>query len=410
MIPLSERIAQPTHSPRVGVEIATEDERQDRMSKPNSPKPDNRATNAGGNRLDSLMVTVIVPIYNAEPYLDQCLRSLRDQTHRNLQILCFNDGSTDSSLQIMKRHAENDRRITVIDKPNEGYGATCNRGIEAAEGDWIAIMEPDDWVEPSMYRDMLSIAVQHGSSCDIVKTPYWRITDPDTPHERRLNCSFRRRVEPKDRLFAIEEAPHLLRHHPSIWSAIYRTSFIRKSKIRFHEIPGAGWADNPFLIDTLCATRGIAYFDTPYYCYREQTSEQAADALRKDPLMPLMRWNDMVDSVERLNIDNRTIVDEVDRRAFTYLKRIVEQVGDAQEVVEMAKRSFARMDADAVFDSPIISPASKRLFAGILGIPCRCRTSDFHWALTAMLGEFLYTLRNNGIGYALETVGRTLRK
>lgn len=380
------------------------------MPEPNSSKSDDRAANADASCLDSLMVTVIVPIYNAEPYLDQCLRSLRSQTHRNLQILCFNDGSTDSSLQIMQQHAEDDRRIAVIDKPNEGYGATCNRGIEAARGDWIAIMEPDDWVEPSMYRDMLSIAIRRGPSCDIVKTPYWRIIDPDTPHEQRLNCNFRRRVKPKDRLFAIEEAPHLLRHHPSIWSAIYRTTFIHKSKIRFHEIPGAGWADNPFLIDTLCATRGIAYLDTPYYCYREQTPEQAADALRRNPLMPLMRWNDMLGSIGRLNVESRIVIDEVYRRAFTYYQSIIEQVGETPEVADMAKRSFARMDADAVFASPVISPANKRLFASTLGIPCRRKESSFHWTIATMSGEFLYSLRNNGLAHTLRMVEKTLQK
>lgn len=107
---------------------------------------------------DEQLVSVIVPIYNAEPFLDQCLKSISSQTHKNLEIICLNDGSTDESLSIMQTHAAQDNRMRVIDKPNQGYGATCNRGIEEASGQWIAIVEPDDWIEPGMYADMLAFA------------------------------------------------------------------------------------------------------------------------------------------------------------------------------------------------------------------------------------------------------------
>ena len=86
------------------------------------------------------LVSIIVPIFNAEPYLKQCLYSILAQTYRNLEIICLNDGSTDNSLATMQAYAKQDERIRVIDKQNQGYGATCNRGLSEATGTWISII------------------------------------------------------------------------------------------------------------------------------------------------------------------------------------------------------------------------------------------------------------------------------
>ncbi|MDR3052619.1 MAG: glycosyltransferase, partial [Coriobacteriales bacterium] len=79
-----------------------------------------------------MKVSVIIACYNVEAYLPQCLESVCGQTHSDLEILCINDGSTDGSLRIMQAQARQDARITVIDKHNEGYGASVNRGLDAA--------------------------------------------------------------------------------------------------------------------------------------------------------------------------------------------------------------------------------------------------------------------------------------
>ena len=100
--------------------------------------------------VDNQLVSIIVPVFNAEPYLAQCLDSILAQTHRELEVICLNDGSTDGSLAIMQAYAARDERIRVIDKQNQGYGATCNRGLEEARGAWISIVEPDDLLQPGV--------------------------------------------------------------------------------------------------------------------------------------------------------------------------------------------------------------------------------------------------------------------
>ena len=349
--------------------------------------------------MDESLVSIIVPIYNAGPYLEQCLDSIVGQTHKDLEIILLNDGSTDDSLATMRRYAENDGRIKMIDKQNQGYGATCNRGLAEATGTWISIVEPDDWIEPGLYADMLAFAAKFadkGTPLDIVKTPYWRIWMPDTKQQRKLNCSYKDRIHPPKQPFAIADAAHLLCHHPSIWSAIYRKSFLDEHNIRFKEIPGAGWADNPFLVETLCQTDRIGYFDTAYYCYREETPEKSKNFAHSNTLLPLERWNDMMDVLERLGITDERILRAHNSRGFTYLSGIIEEVDlTHDDVREAAKHMFERMDADLVFSDNEVSPGMKRLYAGLRGIPCPKINPLPH--MKGLVGQGVYNLKNTGV-------------
>lgn len=355
------------------------------------------------------LISVIVPIYNAESYLDQCLGSIEGQTYRKLEIICLNDGSTDNSLGIMEKHAENDERIVVIDKCNQGYGATCNRGLDEAHGDYLSIVEPDDWLETSMYAAMVAQLALFNQVIDVVKTPYWRIWLPDTPQQRKLNCSYRDRIHPPSQPFTIKDAAHLLTHHPSIWSAIYRASFLREHGIRFKEIPGAGWADNPFLIETLCQADAIAYLDEPFYCYREETPEKSRAFALNNTLLPLERWNDMMDALERLHISDPRILRAHYSRGFTYLSGIIEEVDlEHDHVRKAAEHMFLRMDSTIVLSDPEISPGCKRLFCELVDLP-KPKISYLPYA-KGLFKSGIYTIRNNGIHHTFHATGNYLAK
>lgn len=348
-------------------------------------------------------VSVIVPCYNTEATLDQALTSLEDQTLENLEVLVVNDGSTDGTLAIARAHAARDPRIRVIDKPNGGYGQACNRGLDEAQGTWVAILEPDDWVLPDMYRAMTSFAKGLRRPVDIVETPYWRILNPDTPQQQRLNCSYRGRVRPKSQPFPIGEAPHLLRHHPSIWSAIYRRDFLNDRGIRFPEYPGAGWADNPFLVETLCQTHAIAYLDEPFYCYREETPEDHHAFVVRNRTMALDRWQAMMDVIDRLQVTDPVVLRSMVRRGFTYLGGIVDEIGWDDEVREAAQAMYERMDPQLVMTEPDLAPMWKQRFAEARGLEGQ-GASKLPYA-ASLVRDGLYTLRNNGLGYTLKMAG-----
>ncbi len=342
------------------------------------------------------LVSVIVPVYNAASTLDKALDSIQAQGHCDLEIICINDGSTDNSLEIMRVHAASDERIVIIDKENQGYGATCNRGIEEAHGEWIAIVEPDDWIEGEMYGDMLEFAAGFSEKIDIIKTPYWRIAYVGTPRQKKFQCSYKLSVHPEKQPFVITDAIQLFHHHPSIWSAIYRKSFLDENDIRFEPIPGAGWADNPFLAETLCQAHNIIYLDKAYYCYCEDSEEKSRAFHQKNPDVPFDRWNEMLDVIERLGITDERILTAHYSRGFMYMSGVIEEHDpDEAAIHNQLERMFNRMDPDLVFSYSNISPGCRRLFAEVRGLP-EPKINRVQYAGN-LIKEGIYNLRNVGI-------------
>lgn len=105
---------------------------------------------------ENKLISIIVPIYNAEKYLDKCLQSIINQTLGNIEILLINDGSTDSSLEICKKYSERDSRIKIINKKNEGVSVARNLGIEKATGEYIAFIDSDDWIDTEFCERLYS--------------------------------------------------------------------------------------------------------------------------------------------------------------------------------------------------------------------------------------------------------------
>lgn len=110
------------------------------------------------------MISVIVPIYNAEDSLHRCINSITTQTYTDLQIILVNDGSTDQSLSICRTYEEQDKRITVIDIPNGGVSNARNVGITIAIGSYLGFVDSDDWIEPTMFEELFN-GYQYDSNC-----------------------------------------------------------------------------------------------------------------------------------------------------------------------------------------------------------------------------------------------------
>ena len=318
------------------------------------------------------LVSVIVPIYNTEKYLDQCLGSIRGQTHEKLEIICINDGSTDGSLDIMRRHAAEDDRVRIIDKENGGYGAGCNRGIAEARGEWISIIEPDDYIDAGMYEGMLQLAGRFDEVIDVVKTPWRQLECWDDPETLKVRpCRLATRMTTSEAPFTLADHPELIEYHPSIWSAIYRKGFLDERGIRFIEYPGAGWADNPFLIETLCQAQAILYLDRAFYRYRADLPGSTLNHATEDAVRrPFDRWLTMLDVIERLGVQDRGILESHYIRGFNYVEGA--QYDDGEDnpiVVAGAREVFGRMDEDIVLSSPKLSGRRKKLYRRTLGEP-----------------------------------------
>ena len=119
------------------------------------------------------LVSIIVPVYNAQKGLSRCLESICSQTYQELEIIVLNDGSTDDSLAICEQFRAKDPRLVVVDKENEGVSRTRNAGLALAQGDYIQFADSDDVLNPDYTQNLVQAALQH--SADLVIAPYWMV-------------------------------------------------------------------------------------------------------------------------------------------------------------------------------------------------------------------------------------------
>ena len=116
------------------------------------------------------LVSIIIPIYNVEKYLEQCIKSLINQTYRNLEIILINDGSTDKSTKICEKYKNQDNRIVFINKKNGGAASAKNEGLKIAKGDYITFVDSDDFIEPDMIEYMVNTIKKYNS--DIIQCSF----------------------------------------------------------------------------------------------------------------------------------------------------------------------------------------------------------------------------------------------
>ena len=268
------------------------------------------------------LVSVIVPVYNVERYVEQCVESLIGQTLDDIEVLLVNDGSTDGSLAMLRAAEARDSRVRVIDKPNGGYGAAVNRGLDEATGAYVSIVEPDDFVDAHMLEDLYGAAKgSDGVWADVVKGSYWNYYDHpgSLPHIAAPNLM---NLMPKEPFSStVYERFEVLFHHPSIWSAIYRREFLVSKGIRMVEPKGAGWADNPWFFETLLQAERFVWVPAAYYYYR-QTNPNASSK-RLDARVPFERLRDVRALLERLRVRDPQVLACLYNRTFSYINTLV---------------------------------------------------------------------------------------
>lgn len=176
------------------------------------------------------LISVIIPVYNAEKYLDRCLDSILAQTYSNFELILVDDGSTDSSLSICKRYESKDSRIKVLTGPNGGSSVARNKGLDIAKGEYIIHIDADDWTEPQMFELMLNKAVSEDA--DIVAC---NICSDDGNGNATPQC-FSYLKETKHNLYGVHA------YQCSVWNKLVKHSLYYENSIRF--IPGITmWED-----------------------------------------------------------------------------------------------------------------------------------------------------------------------
>lgn len=212
-----------------------------------------------------IKVSILVPTYNVKEYLAICLNSIINQTLKEIEVICIDDGSTDGSGEILDKYAKIDNRILVIHKKNEGYGKAMNVGMNNARGEYIGIVEPDDYIGLNMYEDLYRLAKEY--DVDFIKSDFYRFTGSGTNINRFYN-KLDRTEKYYNKIIDINKDTTPFKFTMNTWSGIYNTNFLKTHNIKYNETPGASFQDNGFWFQTFMYGRKIYFINKAYYMNR----------------------------------------------------------------------------------------------------------------------------------------------
>jgi glycosyltransferase involved in cell wall biosynthesis len=206
-------------------------------------------------------VSIVIPVYNGERYLEQCLESVCNQTLKNIEIIAVNDGSTDSSRDILQEYRQRYSNLIIIDQEKAGASAARNKGMECAKGDYIGFVDADDWIDPMMFEEMYSSATKENADIAVCCV-------------RR--CSNQKKASGGMDLFFFEqyrEGFHwrdVINKIPSLraysYNKIYRRNLLTENRITFPDI--RIHTDNLFMYASVTAADKIVCINKAFYNYR----------------------------------------------------------------------------------------------------------------------------------------------
>ncbi len=214
-------------------------------------------------------ISVIVPVYNAEAYLDRCMKSIYDQTFSDYEIILVNDGSTDNSLEMCRAYAAKDERVTVIDKENGGAGSARNAGIAAASGEYLAFPDVDDWFEPEMYEELYALAKQQD---------YDIVFSGANNYNQKLEYLNTVTCKPVDYRTQEECRKHIMDVFPTStifdvpWNKLYKLEPIRACNVHFSDHKRC--QDAMFNLDVYNAASSVVSTEKAYYNYINNDTEK----------------------------------------------------------------------------------------------------------------------------------------
>lgn len=212
-------------------------------------------------------VSVILPSLNAADYIEKCLNSIIGQTLKEIEIICVDAGSTDGTYELLEKYAREDGRIRLVHSEQKSYGYQVNLGIELSQGEYIGIVEADDYIERDMYEILYRNA--HEGGADYVRANVYYTLTFDGEERRIPHARNRMKEGYYGRLIDVGKEPEVMLYsdYINIWDGIYSRDLLNRKNIRLHESPGASYQDAGFAI--LCAVEceKIMFLENYFYCY-----------------------------------------------------------------------------------------------------------------------------------------------
>ena len=276
-----------------------------------------------------IKVSVIVPIYNVEKYLRKCLDSLVNQTLKDIEIICINDGTKDNSVDIVNEYLQKYPNVILINQENQGLGMARNNAMKHAKGDYIAFVDSDDWVDLNMYEVLYNKAIE--TNADIVECDYRMVFENSTKIKNRslfgslhtwknfpIVCG-----KVFDWKFVKKQLFDGLRR--MVWNRLYKRSLIFDNNLAF---PKGKCEDYPFSLDAVLSAKSIVYCPKTLYNY-------------------LIRFGSLSIREDTLQEDKK----KEDRIYRTRVLRILKKHNLTKELLGLYKKTLSRYGKNSFFEN-----------------------------------------------------------
>ena len=239
---------------------------------------------------DNILISVVIPVYNVEKYLRQCLDSVINQTYSNIEIICIDDAAERNSVKILQDYALKDSRVKLLHvSPNIGLGRARNLGALSASGEYIHFLDADDWIKANLYEEMKNII--------------------DEFHPQMINFSFQKYNNKKksfeyeyvykenylfNKIFSGTDYPEFINNNEAVWKCLYKREFLQKNKLFFSDLPCH--EDTAFYMECILKAKAIYILPEVLYFYRTNR----AKSLMKDRFKYYDCYPEWIKTLEKL--------------------------------------------------------------------------------------------------------------
>ena len=280
------------------------------------------------------IISVIVPVYNVERYLAQCLDSILVQTFSNIEIICVNDGSTDNSRKILENYKNRDSRIKIVDKKNGGLSSARNAGMKVATGEFYSFIDSDDWVEPTMLEKLYNSATTFNSDIVICAVHQYDETNQklDDSNPYYTLGYFDETFD--NRAFSYKDVkPFIMDVCVMAWNKLYRKSLVDKYNAEFPD--GLIFEDGPFFFSIFFKTQRVTIVRDFLYYYRINRKNSIIQKAGK-------KFLNVIDVVELMYSKIKDIPDFDDVRYIFFRKKVEDILYRFQNLNPKYRKAFIK--------------------------------------------------------------------
>lgn len=219
-------------------------------------------------------VSIVVPSLNSISYIRECIDSILNQTLKDIEILCIDANSTDGTLEVLKNYEKKDKRLRVIISDKKSYGYQMNLGIKEAKGEYLGIVESDDYIKTNMYERLYEIAKKN--DCEVVKGDFYILESNKGKYSKITPIDFL-----YNQIISFKTHPNIFNFQSINPIGIYRLDLLRTNQIKLNETPGASYQDNGLWFQIFALAKSIYFINEAFYMLRRDNPNSSVKSKEK---------------------------------------------------------------------------------------------------------------------------------